>query len=290
MIRLSHKHQKFLNCEQDEQGNYIFSFRFADKLPQGELVEVHRLSVQQTKRARQIYKQTFHINDSDKNTPKHRLMGYLAAQNELAHKENRIGPLDGKLTPRQIADAKRNIIPAGFEIHHLHPISLGGANTYKNLYLLEHGVHTAIHRCMDCVLAYIPYIGETAPNGKKVYIRLPVLDKCLDASCGLFSKDMMADRLLDNPPNQLSGQLSDKSPNNRPNRQPSNQPSNHPNKRQKRSAPVQADKSLNQETTSQNHQSENAPTHTHQYQATHQFKSAKRRMPFGAHQKQTGEW
>lgn len=284
MIRLSHKHQKFLKCEQDEQGNYIFSFRFADNLPQGELVEVHRLSAQQTKRARQIYKQTFHINDSDKNTPKHRLMGYLAAQNELAHKENRIGPLDGKLTPQQIADAKRNIIPVGFEIHHLHPISLGGANNYKNLYLLEHGVHTAIHRCMDCVLAYIPYIGETAPNAKKVYIRLPVIDKCLDASCGLFSKEMMSDHLLDNSPNKLSEKLSDKSPN-----LSDKLPNSMQNKQPQQSAHTSVNKSQIPAVCPQTRQSENAPTHTRRYQATHQFKSAKLKMPFGAQQKLSSE-
>lgn len=193
---LSKKHKRFLSVETDKKGNKIFSFNFATGL-ETELIEVYRLPPAETAKARKLYKQTYQKKKGGaKEVPTHPLMGFLAHQNNLARKEGRKGPLDDVLTEDDIQKARQNIIPLGFEIHHLQPISLGGKNSFDNLLLLSQGVHTAIHRCMDCVLAYVPYRTKKdfeLPDGQKVFVRLPKLQKCLTDECGLFTPDLMQD-------------------------------------------------------------------------------------------------
>ena len=193
---LSKKHERFLSVETDKNGNKIFSFNFAAGL-ETDLVEVYRLPPAETAKARKLYKQTYQKKKGGaKEVPTHPLMGFLAHQNNLAHKEGRKGLLDDVLSEDDIQKARQNIIPQGFEIHHLQPISLGGKNSFDNLLLLSQGVHKAIHRCMDCVLAYVPYrttMDFELPDGQKVFIRLPKLQKCLTDECGLFPTDLMRD-------------------------------------------------------------------------------------------------
>ncbi len=179
-MNLSHKHSKFLKLEQDSNGNYIISFRFREDLPYGEPIECFRYSKEETKRKRKLYKNTYYSKENGTGVPTHRFMGYLAALNEKAHKEGKKGPLDGKLTPKQIADAKRNIIPEGFDIHHIQPISIQGKNSFDNLVLVSEEVHTALHIYMNVVLAYLPYVNQKRlPNQPKIFIRLPQPDKCI---------------------------------------------------------------------------------------------------------------
>lgn len=194
-VKISHKHASYLKLERDKDGNYIFSFRFAEKLPQGELVEVQRLTPAETDKQRKLYKQTYESYNSTKGQSIHRLMGYLAFKNKQAHEQNQPGVLDGKLSEQQIQEAAQNIIPQGFDIHHLLPISLGGKSAYDNLFLIEKETHRNIHHCMDCVLAYIPYKQKNrAPDQPKFFIRLPRIDKCLTNECGLFQNEMAFNR------------------------------------------------------------------------------------------------
>ena len=190
-IFMNRKARRFIQYEKDAQGNHIFSFRLADHIPQGPLVEIKRLTKKENLIARKTYQRTYEIKSTLKNVPKHPLMGWLFKENEKAHQENKKGILDGKLTPEQIKQAQEQIIPEGFEIHHLCPISLGGSNKYENLYLVSQQIHRALHHCMDCILAYIPYTTDQQENSVKFFLRLPVIEQCLTDLDAIFPPDLI---------------------------------------------------------------------------------------------------
>ncbi len=190
-IKLSSKHKDFLELEKDKEGRYVISFKYFKHLPQREPVEVKRLSPRKNIEFRKNYKQTYHI-PSDDGIPRHRLMSKLAQLNDIAHEKGEVGPLDGKLTEQQIKDAHYSIIPKGFDIHHTHPIALSGSNGYDNLVLMEEDTHTCVHKCTNCVLAYIPYIDKAhSDKASKIYVRFPIFDKCVTNADGVFTQERL---------------------------------------------------------------------------------------------------
>ncbi len=191
-IKLSPKHEKFFILERNEAGGYIISFKYFQHLPQSEPIEVQRLPQKENLEARKIYKRTYDVSQKGDGVPRHRLMSKLVQLNDEAHENGEVGPLDGKLTEQQIEDARYNIIPDGFGVHHTQAIVLLGSNKYANLILMENDTHTAVHMCTDNVLAYVPYTHE-AQSGKapKVYIRFPIFDKCVTKADGVFTPEQL---------------------------------------------------------------------------------------------------
>jgi len=60
---------------------------------------------------------------------------------------------DGRRTVRAFKDAARCPLTKGFEVHHVHPLNLGGTNTWENLALVDPDLHKALHRYIDRQLA-----------------------------------------------------------------------------------------------------------------------------------------
>ncbi len=68
----------------------------------------------------------------------------------------RSGKLDAYVKEMNLARAARGLIPKGFDIHHIVPLSGGGNNRLSNLCLIEKSLHKFINRyCFDPVLKRI---------------------------------------------------------------------------------------------------------------------------------------
>lgn len=73
----------------------------------------------------------------------------------------RSGQLDKYVREINLARASRGLIPHGFDIHHIVPLSGGGTNRLSNLCLIEKSLHKFINKnCFDPVLKDIKE-GET---------------------------------------------------------------------------------------------------------------------------------
>ena len=68
----------------------------------------------------------------------------------------RSGQLDPYVREINLARASRGLIPHGFDIHHIIPLSGGGTNRLSNLCLIEKSLHKFINKnCFDPVLKNI---------------------------------------------------------------------------------------------------------------------------------------
>ncbi len=191
-INLSKENEKFLNLEQDEAGRCIISFKHFQHLPQTDPIQVQRLTKEENSEARKRYKRTYDMTEKGDGIPRHRLMSKLVQLNDIAHKNGETGPLDGKLTEQQIEEARRSIIPNGFGIHHTRSIVLSGSNKYDNLVLMENETHSAVHMCMDRVLAYVPYTYQAqSENTPSVFIRFPIFSSCVTNADGVFTPEQL---------------------------------------------------------------------------------------------------
>lgn len=63
--------------------------------------------------------------------------------------------LDGYFSPDEIKNAlKYGKVPQGYDVHHIHPLSLGGTNEESNLCLIEKTLHMYLHAKLLNVAAY----------------------------------------------------------------------------------------------------------------------------------------
>ena len=85
----------------------------------------------------------------------------------------------GKLNPYSheidLIRASRGIVPSGFDIHHIVPLSGGGLNKFSNMCLIERNLHKFINKkCFDPALRGIQ-IGQTitinVPDFPRVALR-----------------------------------------------------------------------------------------------------------------------
>ena len=68
----------------------------------------------------------------------------------------RSGQLDPYVREINLARVSRGLIPHGFDIHHIVPLSGGGTNRLSNLCLIEKSLHKFINKyCFDPVLKNI---------------------------------------------------------------------------------------------------------------------------------------
>ena len=79
----------------------------------------------------------------------------------------RSGQLDPYVREINLARASRGLIPHGFDIHHIVPLSGGGTNRLSNLCLIEKSLHKFINKnCFDPVLKNIQ-------EGESVIVPVP---------------------------------------------------------------------------------------------------------------------
>lgn len=68
----------------------------------------------------------------------------------------RTGKLDCYVKEMNLARAARGLIPKGYDVHHIIPLSGGGTNRLSNLCLIEKSLHKFINRyCFDPALKRI---------------------------------------------------------------------------------------------------------------------------------------
>ena len=73
----------------------------------------------------------------------------------------RSGQLDPYVREINLARTSRGLIPHGFDIHHIVPLSGGGLNKFSNMCLIERSLHKFINKkCFDPALKNL-HVGET---------------------------------------------------------------------------------------------------------------------------------
>lgn len=160
------KHQKWIDTyfktTLDADGNLVYTFRCVPEKTKTQKILAMCVAHDVVQRIRSAYKQTVAIKYHD-GKHHHKTMSWLAFN----------GLLDNHFERHVIDEAnKHNVVPDGYEFHHMIPIKLGGGNTNKNLVLIQTQAHQALHMMMDWLLSVLPYQTDTV-GAAKVFIEMP---------------------------------------------------------------------------------------------------------------------
>ncbi len=102
----------------------------------GRLVTLKTYTEEQVAAARVEYQQFYRLPNGS-HWPRHRFVQYIA----------RLGKMDGLFAPNVVKNAAlKGVVPAGFDVHHHIPLSLGGQNFVYNMCLIEKKTHQKMHK------------------------------------------------------------------------------------------------------------------------------------------------
>lgn len=80
------------------------------------------------------------------------------------------------------------IVPDNYELHHNHPLALGGNNKKKNYRLIHQKAHTLLHKyVLDPMQVILQSEQIVSTNHKRVYLKMPILPAVITTKeIGLF--------------------------------------------------------------------------------------------------------